>query len=198
MALQKSLFFIPVLFLNLFPIFACADVYRCDIDGRPVFSDQPCSQEQILQRGEGENAENTGNSATISDSDRWWQEKLAHDAEVEKKQQNEARHIEEIRKKMESWSVYTGNSGGLYNHFYDGRIPAIEKYLQRHLKDPESLRFNECSKVYTDGAHFKALCEYRAKNSFGGYVVAAEVFHMYGDGDVYKVAPYTGKPIPLE
>src|SRR5437868_3323640 len=67
-------------------------------------------------------------------------------------------------------------------------IFSIEYYLKsNYLKDPDSYQYIESSKTVFEGdvpnkyvIHFK----YRAKNSFGGYVIEEKIFTLDQKGDV--------------
>ena len=69
---------------------------------------------------------------------------------------------------------------------WDGHYYAVEHYLDRTLKDPESLEWEGCTECYTNETGWLVGCEYRAKNSFGGYVREARWFTIRG-GQVVNV-----------
>tara|TARA_R110000744_G_scaffold31407_1_gene73868 strand:+ start:403 stop:843 length:441 start_codon:yes stop_codon:yes gene_type:complete len=53
---------------------------------------------------------------------------------------------------------------------YDNSHLSLTKHIKSNLKDPES--FQHISTQFSDnGSHLIVLMKYRAKNSFGGYVV---------------------------
>ncbi|WP_321528305.1 hypothetical protein [Sedimenticola selenatireducens] len=74
------------------------------------------------------------------------------------------------------------------NSPWDGSVYEIERYLEHTLKDPDSYEGIEWSQVVTkliDGQRRYAVRhKYRAKNSFGGYVVEQVYFVMDGAGTV--------------
>lgn len=74
--------------------------------------------------------------------------------------------------------------------WWDAITPEVNDYLKATLKDYESLKIIECSVVATWAED--AWCQrvkYRAKNSFGAYVLAENVF-VIKNGAVTNVVPY--------
>ena len=71
------------------------------------------------------------------------------------------------------------------NSGWDGSVHQVERYLKRNLKDPSSLNVIEWGNVVpgADGG-FVVRVKYRAKNSFGGYVVEDQVFSLDAQGNV--------------
>ena len=66
---------------------------------------------------------------------------------------------------------------------WDGSHRGITRYLERNLKDPDSYEHIETRvmPVNDNGLHF-LITQYRAKNSFGGYVVDT-ISAMYRNSD---------------
>jgi len=56
------------------------------------------------------------------------------------------------------------------------------------LKDPKSVEYIEWSKVVETYDGYKVRCKYRAKNSFGGYVVENKIFFLDLNGYVIKIS----------
>jgi len=75
----------------------------------------------------------------------------------------------------------------VYNSSWDGSVWQVEHYLDRVLKDPDSFDAIEWSPVVEIGYGYSVRCRYRAKNSFGGYVIEEKVFTMNAHGDVIGV-----------
>ncbi len=76
------------------------------------------------------------------------------------------------------------------NSEWDAAVPQVVDYLKRNLKDPDSAQWIEWSKVQevSGQAHkYMVRCKYRAKNSFGGYEVANQIFYLDADGNVINV-----------
>lgn len=71
------------------------------------------------------------------------------------------------------------------NSEWDGSVYQVEKYLESTLKDPDSYQSVEWSKVISmkDG-NFAVRHKYRAKNSFGGYVLSEQLFMLTPSGSV--------------
>jgi len=75
----------------------------------------------------------------------------------------------------------------VYNSAFDGSVRQVEQYLKRNLKDPDSLQAMEWSPVRKNGSGFVVSVRYRAKNSFGGYIVTAQEFHLDSAGGIVQV-----------
>lgn len=76
------------------------------------------------------------------------------------------------------------------NSPWDGSVRQVERYLKDNLKDPDSLDVISWSNVLPDGDGFKVRCSYRAKNSFGGFVVEEKIFLLNSDGRITGVLDY--------
>lgn len=77
------------------------------------------------------------------------------------------------------------------NNAWNSGVYQVKSYLKRNLKDPGSLDVIEWSPVAkrSDGG-YQVRCKYRAKNSFGGYVISNQVFVMDSNGNVLTVYDY--------
>jgi hypothetical protein len=68
------------------------------------------------------------------------------------------------------------------NSAWDGSVKEVKDYLNVVLKDPGSVEYSEWSNVvqgdYKGQKCWQAKCTYRAKNSFGGYVLSNQVFYI--------------------
>ena len=81
----------------------------------------------------------------------------------------------------------------VYNSSWDGSVRQVEEYLDKTLKDPDSFKAIEWSTVQKTNGNTKGFmvrCKYRAKNSFGGYVIENKVFYMDEDGNVLYASDY--------
>lgn len=88
------------------------------------------------------------------------------------------------------------------NNPWDGSVYQVELYLEKNLKDPNSLDAIDWSLVQkTDvpGAPYKYIvrCKYRAKNSFGGYVIEDQAFYLDAQGEVIGVENMDAPPSSL-
>ena len=72
------------------------------------------------------------------------------------------------------------------NSVWDGSVRQVKKYLKKNLKDPESYESIEWGKVIYEGDVYKVRHKYRAKNSFGGYVIEEFVFILNEKGEVIE------------
>ena len=93
--------------------------------------------------------------------------------------------IENIRKRAEA-KVRGGNIE-VFNSTYDASVIQVKDYLKRTLKDPNSYEGIEWSKVKEEPNGYSVYHKYRAKNSFGGYVIEAKVFYLDFGGNVIQV-----------
>jgi len=73
------------------------------------------------------------------------------------------------------------------NSPWDASVYQVEDYLKRTLKDPDSYQSIEWWKVKKTLLGFKVLHKYRAKNSFGGYVVETAEFVLDSNGNVLSM-----------
>lgn len=71
-----------------------------------------------------------------------------------------------------------------FNSSYDGSVRQVESHLKRTLKDPESFQAIQWFPVQKDLDGYTVRVRYRAKNSFGGYVVEEKVFLLDRRGNV--------------
>lgn len=70
------------------------------------------------------------------------------------------------------------------NSEWDGSVYQVERWLKNNLKDPDSFEAIAWGKVERTTNGYSVWCRYRAKNSFGGYVVEAQKFTINDDGVV--------------
>lgn len=78
------------------------------------------------------------------------------------------------------------------NSPWDSSVHQVESYIKNHLKDPDSFEAISWTNVYDlkhsdNGYRYKVRVRYRAKNSFGGYVIENELFYLNENGNVVKV-----------
>lgn len=78
----------------------------------------------------------------------------------------------------------------VYNSEWDASVSQVEDYLEDNLKDWDSYESMEWSEVSTVGTKFKVRHKYRAKNSFGGYGIANQIFTLDSDGNVIEVVDW--------
>jgi uncharacterized membrane protein YkgB len=81
------------------------------------------------------------------------------------------------------------------NSAFDASVYQVECYLKReYLKDPDSYEGIEWSKVQKDNSNslykYYVRHKYRAKNSFGGYVVEEKIFYLDQSGNVVRVIDF--------
>jgi hypothetical protein len=75
----------------------------------------------------------------------------------------------------------------------DGKVPAVMNYFNETFHDPYSMRFIRWSpivKVYSNSNEYWAVTvRFRAKNTFGAYVLTEETFYIQGN-KVVKTQKY--------
>ena len=76
------------------------------------------------------------------------------------------------------------------NSSWDGSVSQVKKYLKSTLKDPDSYKSVEWGNVVKTNNGYMVRHKYKAKNSFGGYVMENNVFYLDFSGNVTSVAPF--------
>ncbi len=72
----------------------------------------------------------------------------------------------------------------VYNSSWDGSVSQVKSWMNSHIKDPDSLEYifwSKVKKIEKNGT-FKVRVKYRAKNSFGGFVVEDKIFSISASG----------------
>lgn len=79
----------------------------------------------------------------------------------------------------------------VYNSSFDGSVSQVKRYLKSNLKDPDSYDGIEWSKIQITESdpnyRYYVRHKYRAKNSFGGYVISNKIFYLDRNGSVVDV-----------
>ena len=78
----------------------------------------------------------------------------------------------------------------VYNSAWDGSVHQVERFLKKTLKDPKSfdaIEWSPVKKVNLSTHKFIVRCKYRAKNSFGGYVITNQLFYLDAKGRIVNV-----------
>ena len=85
----------------------------------------------------------------------------------------------------------------IVNSEWDGSVSQVERYLKNNLNDPDSYQSISWSAVVklndtkeTGFVSHQVRHKYRAKNSFGGYVVEEKMFKLDYQGNVVDVVDY--------
>jgi len=76
------------------------------------------------------------------------------------------------------------------NSAWDASVWQVEQWLKTNLKDPDSYEAIEWSKVVKRENRYMVRCKYRAKNSFGGYVIENKLFTLDSKGNVLSSTDY--------
>ena len=75
----------------------------------------------------------------------------------------------------------------IVNSPWDGSVYEVKSYLSKTLKDPDSYEGIELGNVIEKEGYFFVSHKYRAKNSFGGYVIETYSFKLDNNGNVIDV-----------
>ncbi len=97
--------------------------------------------------------------------------------------------VEQDRKKLAACAAAFAGKPPITNSAWDGSVPGVERYLQMTLKDPDSYKGIEWSPIAKNCDGYSVRHKYRAKNSFGGYVIDETVFMLNPDGIVTGALP---------
>lgn len=73
------------------------------------------------------------------------------------------------------------------NGAWNGSVSQVEKYLKANLKDPDSFEAIEWGRVVKGKDFYTVSVKYRAKNSFGGYVITHQGFFLDANGNITGV-----------
>ena len=101
-------------------------------------------------------------------------------------QQRIAKKDKERRERRDQAIIAAGGIE-IANSSFDASVSQVKEYLKKNLKDPKSYESIEWSKVKEESYGYSVYHKYRAKNSFGGYVIESQIFHLDFGGNVIKV-----------
>lgn len=73
------------------------------------------------------------------------------------------------------------------NSAWDASVYQVKAYLKKNLKDPDSFEAIEWSPVAKTENGYMVRCKYRAKNSYGGYIIENQIFILNKKGNVISV-----------
>jgi len=76
------------------------------------------------------------------------------------------------------------NKPKIENSPWDGSVYQVKNYLNKTLKDPKSYESIEWGTVNEKNGYYFVNHKYRAKNSFGGYVIETCTFKLDDNGNV--------------
>ncbi len=67
--------------------------------------------------------------------------------------------------------------------YESGAVVPVKMYLKQNLKDPKSVEYISWSKMFrNENGYYQVTVKYRAKNSFGGYVIEENTFLIDSTG----------------
>lgn len=87
-------------------------------------------------------------------------------------------------------SSFNNSTVRIENSSWDGSVSQVKDYLSQNLKDPESYEGLDWSPVQKVGENYRVRHKYRAKNSYGGYMLENQVFTINKDGTIIKVQDF--------
>lgn len=93
----------------------------------------------------------------------------------------------DINEKVKQQIEYEESLPRITNSAWDGSVWQVKKYLKKTLKDPDSYESIEWSTVSEKNDLYQVRHKYRAKNSFGGYIIEECVFTLDREGNVVDV-----------
>lgn len=74
---------------------------------------------------------------------------------------------------------------------WDGSVRQVTHYLEENLKDPDSYQSIDWSTLNDNGGNgrfrYMVRHKYRAKNSFGGYDIANQIFYLDAYGTIVDI-----------
>ena len=143
---------------------AVAREYQCVVgEGRLVWQDTPCKSDPY------------GGMNTVGE-------------EMERRRQLKAQAADQ---EVACRDKFKGKIEVQNNPWNGGAVHAVEQYLKRdYLKDPDSFQAVEWGTVLKGCGNYVVSLKFRARNSFGGYVVETRIFTLDADGKVTGSAPY--------
>jgi hypothetical protein len=92
-------------------------------------------------------------------------------------------------KEVEQQRAMARNKGPRPEGGWDGVVTCVRHWMNRNLKDPGSLEIIEVSPVVELPEYWAQRVKYRARNSFGGYVLAEQVIGFWNtNNDILNCA----------
>ena len=82
------------------------------------------------------------------------------------------------------------SSASVRNSDWDGSVAQVKSWLKSNVKDPSSLEFIDWSPVTETENGYLVRVKYRAKNSFGAFVVEEKLFVLDSSGSIIKWSNY--------
>lgn len=74
---------------------------------------------------------------------------------------------------------------------WDGSVYQVKDWLKENLKDPKSIEYIKWTPlIHMDDGTYTIGVKYRAKNSFGGYVIEERIFTLNNEGKVISSVEY--------
>ena len=95
-----------------------------------------------------------------------------------------------------TYSTYDFNDSKeiVRNNPLDSSVHQVEKYLKKNILDPDSydpIEWSAVQKIQNGVDYsFYVRHKFRAKNTFGGYVIENKIFYLDINGEVVKVEDY--------
>ena len=127
-----------------------------------------------------------------ADTVKWKMREIERQAQADYDYANTVKRERHKSEEDERWRIKRQDKKALVvNSGWDGSVYQVKSYLKSNLKDPGSYDGIEWSKVLQRSENgYMVRHKYRAKNSFGGYVIENKIFYLTEYGDVYYTEDY--------
>lgn len=152
--------------LVVMPAVACAGVYKCEVGGKVEYQGTPCAGTVPASAAESASA------AELQKEFNEYKQKQTKlkSAETEKRQ---------VKETCERWK----KSADTIEQAWDGAVPVVRDYILAHLKNPDSIRWEQWGKLNKTCDGYLIFVRFRAENSFGGNVMSMQVFEIDKSGN---------------
>ena len=95
-----------------------------------------------------------------------------------------SRFAKDVGNSLKQDDIQKKQIGKITNSPFDGSVHQVKKYLKTSLKDPDSYESISWGKLQKNSNGYSVYHKYRAKNSFGGFVVEEHIFNISEDGTI--------------
>lgn len=178
---------------------AAAQVFKCkDASGATTYSSQPCTGARAIETRQAAPREY---QCVVGEGRLVWQDTPCKGdphggmntvgEEMERKRKAKEQAAAQAVVQQQACADKFKGKLEVENSPWDGSVHAVERYLKADfLKDPDSFQAIEWGKVVKGCGTYAVALKYRARNSFGGYVVETRIFSLDADGVVTGSTPY--------
>lgn len=150
---------------------AWAEPYRCNVNGKAVYQETPCNA--AAPKG-----------STAAEIQAEFEREKASKKDGERLKADKEKALEDARRDCQAEK---NKPAIVKNSSWDGSVSQVTDYLKITLKDPSSFEAINWGNVVHNCDGYTVFVKYRARNSFGGMVITAQVFNMDRSGKVVSV-----------